>query len=242
MALGLVGEDPGEVLAHQQTGDARRAAEELVVHGNDPHVGPVETAEQRLQHPRAVGAREDAHRHVAGGSDLEELVGGGPRPTVRLVVGLGRPRCVGPREEPVLLAGGVDLLAEQLELEGAGHPHAVLVHGEVVVHVGSRERTVGEQVVLVAHVDEAPAERGEVDLLPLLHPVDHRGGLGDRVGAHAGLGVVAADPERHHAERGQLRVPVEDAGQGAFEHVAVVDAGTHHHLAVDLDPVVEEGP
>ena len=44
VALGLVGEDPGEVLPHQQTGDARRAAEELVVDGNDPHVGPVETA------------------------------------------------------------------------------------------------------------------------------------------------------------------------------------------------------
>ena len=62
------------------------------------------------------------------------------------------------------------------------------------------------------------------------------------MGAHARLGVVAAHAERHDAERRQLRVAVEDAGQGVLEHGAVVDARAHHHLAVHLDAVVEQRP
>ena len=173
---------------------------------------------------------------------LQELVGRRPAPAVGLVVGVGGARRVGPGEEAVLLAGGVGLLAEQLPLERAGHAHAVLVHGEVVVGVGRRERTLGEQVVLVADVHEPPAERVEVDLLPGLDAVDHRGRLGDGVRPHAGLGVVAAHAERHDAERRQLRVAVEHAGEGGLEHVAVVDARAHDHLAVHLDAVVEQRP
>ena len=37
-------------------------------------------------------------------------------------------------------------------------------------------------------------------------------------------------------------IAVEHAGQGVVEHGAVVDARAHHHLAVHLDAVVEQGP
>ena len=67
-------------------------------------------------------------------------------------------------------------------------------------------------------------------------------GLGHGVGPHARLGVVAAHPERHDAQRGQLGIPVEHAGQRVLEHVAVVDARAHDDLAVHLDAVVEQGP
>ena len=57
---------------------------------------------------------------------------------------------------------------------------------------------------------------------------------------HPRLGVVAADAERHDAERGELGVAVEHAGQGVLEDGTVVDAGAHHDLAVHLDAVVEQ--
>ena len=64
----------------------------------------------------------------------------------------------------------------------------------------------GEQVVLVGGEHEPAAEHGEERLLPALDQVDDRGGLVRRVRAHAGLGVVAADAERHDGDGGQLGV------------------------------------
>ena len=52
--------------------------------------------------------------------------------------------------------------------------------------------------------------------------------------------VWALTPEGHDADRRQLREPVEDAEQGVVEHGAVVDAGTHDDLAVDLDAGIEQ--
>ena len=43
VALGLGGQRAGEVLPHQQAGDAGGAAEELVVDRDEPHVGATET-------------------------------------------------------------------------------------------------------------------------------------------------------------------------------------------------------
>ena len=71
--------------------------------------------------------------------------------------------------------------------------------------------------------------------------LDHGARLGGGVGPQPRFVAVGADPERHDAQRGQLGEPVEHAGQGVVEHGAVVAARAHHHLAVDLDAVVEQG-
>ncbi len=78
--------------------------------------------------------------------------------------------------------------------------------------------------------------------LPALDQVHHPGGLGRGVRAHGGFHVEAAHAERDAGDRRQLRIPVEHAGEGVVEDGPVVDAGADHHLAVDLDAVVEEGP
>ena len=114
--------------------------------------------------------------------------------------------------------------------------------GEALVGVGRGERALGEQVVLVAGEDEAPAEHRLEHVLPVLHAVDDGRRLGGGVGAHARLGVVAAEAERHDAQRGQLGEAVEHARQRVVEHGAVVQPGAHHDLAVHLDAVVEQGP
>lgn len=77
-------------------------------------------------------------------------------------------------------------------------------------------------------------------LLPVLDQVDHGLGLGPGVGTHSGLGAVGADAERHDGDIHQFGVLVEHAAQGVVEEVAVVQAGTHHDLAVHLDPVIEQ--
>ena len=112
--------------------------------------------------------------------------------------------------------------------------------GQLVV-VGDRgERAPGEQVVLVGGVDEPAAERAREALLPRRDDVEHPDRFGAGVRAHVGLGGVVADAERHDADGGEPRVAVEHAEQRVVERVAVVDARAHDHLAVHLDPAVEQ--
>ncbi len=116
------------------------------------------------------------------------------------------------------------------------------MHGEALVGVGLGERAPGQQVVLVGRKGDPPADGGEEYRLPVLHRVDDGGGLLGRVRPHGALGRVAAHAQGHHAHGGQLRVLVEHPGEGVVEDRPVVDAGTHDHLAVDLDAGVEQGP
>ena len=109
-----------------------------------------------------------------------------------------------------------------------------------VVRVEYRERALGQEVVLVRDVDKAPAERVDKPRLPPLHDVDDRLCLRERVHAHLVLVVVRADAERHHPDRRQTGKPVEHPEQRVVEHRAVVDARAHDHLAVHLDPRVED--
>ena len=146
-----------------------------------------------------------------------------------------RSRAATPTPSPAGLAG-------QLELEDPGHAHAVLVHGEALVGVGRREGAAGEQVVLVGGEGHPSAEDGEEHRLPVLHRVDDGGRLLLGVGPHRPLGGVPAHAQGHHADGGQLRILVEHAGQGVVEDGPVVHPGAHHHLAVDLDAGVEQGP
>ena len=65
----------------------------------------------------------------------------------------------------------------------------------------------------------------------------------DGVRAASGASVLNwLTPSGTTHERGQLGVAVEHAGERVVEHGAVVEAGAHHDLAVDLDAVVEQGP
>jgi hypothetical protein len=114
------------------------------------------------------------------------------------------------------------------------------VHAEALVGGGGGERSLGDQVVLVAREDQAPTQGRSEDLLPLVHEVDDRGSLRGGVGAHARLGVEAAEAERDDAQRRQLREAVEHAREGVLEDGTVVDARAHDHLPVHLDLVVEE--
>ena len=108
--LGLAGEHAGEVLAHEEAGDRGGAAEELVVHRDDPHVGTVELLDERREDPRAVGAREDADGRLAGRAHLEQLVRRGPRAPVGLVVSVDRSRTASAQaKNPASRAGGVGL-------------------------------------------------------------------------------------------------------------------------------------
>ena len=60
------------------------------------------------------------------------------------------------------------------------------------------------------------------------------------MGAHALLGVVAADAERHDAERGKIGEAIKHPGEGVVKHPAVVQSWAHDHLTVHLDAVVEQ--
>src|SRR3546814_1457500 len=123
-------------------------------------------------------------------------------------------------EEAVLAAGGVGLLAEELQLEGAGHAHAVLVHREALVALRRRERAIGEQVVLVGREHQAPTEHGEEGLLPAGDGVDDVAGLVDRVGAHPALAVELADDAGNDAERGERGDAGEQTGrEHTWNHV-----------------------
>ena len=111
---------------------------------------------------------------------------------------------------------------------------------ELVV-VGDRgERPPGEQVVLVGRVHETAAERAREAALPRRDDVEHTLRLGARVRPHVGLGGVVADAERHDADGGEPREAVEHTEQRVVERFAVVDARADHHLAVHLDPAVEQ--
>ncbi len=126
-------------------------------------------------------------------------------------------RTVDPGEEPGLGAGGFVGVAPELRLEAAGHPDAVLVHGEVAVHARVGEGPIGEEVVLVGGVDQASTEGGEEHVLPVLDALDDRGRLLGGVGAHPRLIGVVADPERDDRHGGELGVLVEDTGEGVVE-------------------------
>ena len=62
------------------------------------------------------------------------------------------------------------------------------------------------------------------------------------MGSHPLLGRVPAHAEWYHAETGKVGEPLGDASERVLEPEAVVHAGAHHHLTVDLDAVVEEHP
>ena len=104
------------------------------------------------------------------------------------------------------------------------------------------KRTLGKQVVLIGTVHELMAEHFGKSLLPLLDDVDHSRRLDNGVLAHRRLRIVRADAKRHHGDGGQLGELVEHPEQGVVEHFSVVDPGTHHDLAVDLDVVIEQRP
>ena len=113
--------------------------------------------------------------------------------------------------------------------------------GEALVGGGRREGPLGHQVVLVGGEDHPPTEGVEEGLLPLLHEVAHRGGLGRVWGRMASSWENVLTPSGHAGHGGQARVAVEHPGQGVLQDGAVVAARAHHDLAVDLDAPVEQG-
>ena len=159
----------------------------------------------------------------------------------RRPVALGR-RSVDPGEEAGVRARRLCRAPEELGFERAGHPDAVLVHAEALVVLRIGEGLLRHQVVLVRGEHHPPPEALQEHLLPLVDGMHHRAGLVDRVQAHRGLGVVAAEPERHHGDGLEFRVLVEHTGHGALEHVAVVHARAEHDLATNRDAVVEQRP
>ncbi len=54
--------------------------------------------------------------------------------------------------------------------------------------------------------------------------------------------VEPTEPERDHRDGGELGVLVEHTGHRPLEHVAVVDPGAQHDLAVHLDAVIQQRP
>ena len=84
MARGLVGQDPGEVLAHQQAGDADVAAEEAVLDRHDPHVVAARARPSSgASTAGAVGAGEDADRRARAGAAATTWPGCGAHAAVR---------------------------------------------------------------------------------------------------------------------------------------------------------------
>ena len=219
MAFGFVGQDAGEVGADQQAGDRGGATEELVAHRDEADIGPPEAVDEGGQDPGAVLAGQDADGRAAAGHHRD-----GPGGTGRPVA-LGR-RTVHPREEAALHAGRRRGPTTELQLEGAGHPDAVLVHREALVGVRLGEGPAGQEVVLVSGEDQATPEHAEEGGLPALDALDDRFGLGRAVGPHGRLVVEAGDAEGHHAQAGQLGVAVEHPAERVVEHRTVVDAGT----------------
>ena len=111
---------------------------------------------------------------------------------------------------------------------------------EAFVLAGFRKRQAREQVVLVRRPYNLAAERAAEALLPLVHGLHGKSRLCGRVWSHRVLFGVAADAQRHDGHRLEFGKPVEDAGESPVQHRGVVHAGTDHHLAVNLDTVVQE--
>ena len=132
-------------------------------------------------------------------------------------------------------------VAAECGLEGACHADPVLVLGKPVVGLRARERPLGEEVVLISGVHQAPAEGPGAQVLPLLHRVDDGRGLAPGVGPHGRIGGVVAHPERHAGNGGEIGVLVDEPGQGRLERVGIVQPGAHHDLSVHFDASVEEG-
>ncbi len=116
------------------------------------------------------------------------------------------------------------------------------MHGEALVGVGLGERPPGQQVVLVGGEDQPSAQHPQEALLGRVHDVDHDLGLGPGGGSHPRLGVVAAHAQGDDAQRRQLRVAVEHAGEGVGQDGPVVDPRAADDLPVHLDVVVEQRP
>src|SRR5436305_7073315 len=133
VALGLVVEHAGDVLADEQPGDADVPAEELVVHRKDAHVLASSLCEEGLQHPGPVLTGQHRHRRVCAMRCHFTVAVVQTRRPVALGGG-----AVDPGEEAGVDSGAGLFLAQQLELEGAGHADAVLVLREAFVGVSRR--------------------------------------------------------------------------------------------------------
>ncbi len=240
--FGLTFERSRDVLARQQTGDADVATEEPVLHRKQPHPTR-QVREQRLEHRRAHLPGHDHVPAVRGGTCVDRRGAYARTGVPRGAVAVGG-RAVDPGEEARARTRPDNVVARErgahFGFEGAGHPDAVFVLLNTVVQRERGERALREEVVLVGHVHESPTERREIALLPALDDVDHRLRLRERMDAHFLFAIVRAHAERNHADRREPGEAVEDAEQRVVEHGAVVDAGTHDHLAVHLDTRVEQ--
>ncbi len=235
MALGLGGQDAGQVGSDHQTGDADVAAEELVGDGDHPHVV---AAERRHEGASTSAPYAPVSTPIGASAPRTQ---GDRAGSSRGPVALGR-GTVDPGEEAGLDAGGDIGGTGELGLEGAGHADAVLVLGEPLVRVGLRERKPGLQVVLVGREHHPAAEHRQEGRLP---PLD---GLDDGAASAAVWGRMFGSVEYRLTPSGtahivaSVRVLVEHAGEGVVEHDSVVEAGAHHDLTVDLHAVVEQRP
>ena len=156
--------------------------------------------QEGAEHPGAVGAGDHGHRAARPGP-----LGPDGRRRPRVAPGSRRRGARRPRRRSRGAPPAPPTRSPpKAALEGPDHADAVLVLGEPLVAVGRRHRPLGQQVVLVGGEDQAPSEHREEHLLPAgrrcRRPRPPRRG----VGPHVGLVGVAAEPERHHADRGQL--------------------------------------
>ena len=232
----LVGQHPAQVLADQQPGHRHVAAEEPVLDGDHPKVIAAQPGQQRGQHQAAQFPGEDGHWRIGVGTHRHRRTPiGARRPEAQ------RRRTLHGGEEP---RGATPFPVGTLELpfEGPGHAHPVLAHLEPFVDLGGREASSSLQVVLVGGMYQPPADHPQEPLLPGLDTVEDRPRLGDGVGPHPRFAGVSAHPEGYDAHAGQVGVPVSHPGQGVLQPRSVVDLRAHHHLAVDDDPVVQQGP
>ena len=242
MALGLAGQHRGQVLADQEAGHADVAAEELVrapgTTRTSDRPSPA-TSGSITEAPYSPVRTRDGRRPPGREADAIRWPSVRGRP-----VALGR-RAVDPGEEaragrrcptrprPRPPSSISKARAMPMPFSCWGSPRRRRPRGTAGRPAGStrrRRRRAGGR---------AP-ERKTSCQSSTMSTTARR--LLDGVGAHGGLGVVAADAQGHDAGGGQLGVLVEDAAQGVVEHGAVVDARADDDLAVHLDAVVEQGP
>ena len=260
MAGRLISQHPGDVLTDDQASHPDVPAEETVLHRQHPDVVSTNGRNQRSEDRCPQCSRQHSDRGVSARSHSGHPDGHSVSIDAVNHVHSTRPRCpiaqsrhtLHRPEETRRSLGRRPLLGRvsripfldrvKLRLETPDHTHAILSHFNVLVGFDRWKCAARQQVVLVGRVHQAPSHHGEEPLLPSLHDLHHRDGFYRGVGPHPGLSVVAAHPEGHDAQAGQITEPVGYTGQGVLQPGPVVQPGTHHNLTVYLHAMIQQGP
>ena len=100
----------------------------------------------------------------------------------------------------------------------------------------------GNAVELVRRIDKARAQLLIAFFLPAADDADHIVRLALREGAHRIKPfAVLGQPDRHNRNRLRRRIHRVKIGEGLFQHLSVVDAGTADDLPVELNARIFEG-